>query len=177
MSFRIWSAPARIRWLCLKQQQVSDVLSYFSWENKCFSLEWMQNKCPNYSASGQDQLKEKFNICALISLWKKLSHSFPKSWRRLGLQTSRFILAMCDIYSEASGLMAVPGPFSSSFFMCSLPIHLGGCFPDTVLLGDQQLVLNTCVSALWSEPQLWDQIESESVIHSVVSDSWQPRGL
>ena len=67
-------------------------------------------------------------------------------------------------------------PISSSF-MCPLPIHLGGCFPDTVLLGDQQLVLNTCVSALWSEPQLWDQIESESVIHSVVSDSWQPRGL
>lgn len=111
MSFRIWSAPARICWLCLKQQQVSDVPSYFSWENKCFSLEWMQNKCPNYSASGQDQWKEKFNICALISLWKKLDHSFPKSWRRLSLQTSRFILAMCDIYSEASSLMAVPGPY------------------------------------------------------------------
>lgn len=106
MSFRIWSAPARIQWLCLKQQQVSDVPSNFSWENKCFSLEWMQNKCPNYSASGQDQWKEKFNICALVSLWNKLSHSFPRSWRSLSLQN--FPVHACYVrhISEPSNLMA-----------------------------------------------------------------------
>lgn len=117
MSFRIWSAPAKIQWLCLKQQQVSDVPSNFSWENKCFSLEWMQTKCPNYSASGQDQWKEKFNICALVSLWDKLRHSFPRSWRRLSLQN--FPVHACYVrHSEASNLMAGSlVPISSSLLL------------------------------------------------------------
>lgn len=117
MSFRIWSAPARIQWLCLKQQQVSDVPSYFSWENKCFSLEWMRNKCSDYSAYGQDQWKERFNICALISLWSKRNHSFLELAESLAYKTSQFILTMCDTYSEASNLMAVRGPNSSSFLL------------------------------------------------------------
>ena len=35
----------------------------------------------------------------------------------LAYKTSQFILAMCDTHSEASNLMAVPGPSSSSFLL------------------------------------------------------------